>query len=63
MSQGQQKASLKNISKHMQRQKTGVRSHQIMHEGESDYMGLDLVAEFVKLDDPLEFEILSHDVI
>ena len=30
---------------------------------EEDYMGLDLVAEFVKLDDPLEFEILSHDVI
>ena len=30
---------------------------------EEDYMGLDLIAEFVKLDDPLEFEILSHDVI
>ena len=31
--------------------------------GEDDYMGLDLEAEFLKLDDPLEFEILSHDVI
>lgn len=30
---------------------------------EKDYMGLDLIAEFVDLDDPLEFEILSHDVI
>lgn len=30
---------------------------------EQDYMGLDLTAEFVNLDDPLEFEILSHDVI
>lgn len=30
---------------------------------EADYMGLDLEAEFVKLDDPIEFEILSHDVI
>lgn len=30
---------------------------------EEDYMGLDLIAEFVKLDDPLEFEILSHNVI
>ena len=30
---------------------------------ERDYMGLDLITEFVKLDDPLEFEILSHDVI
>lgn len=30
---------------------------------EDDYMGLDLVAEFEKLDAPLEFEILSHDVI
>ena len=30
---------------------------------EEDYMGLDLIAELVKLDDPLEFEILSHDVI
>ena len=30
---------------------------------EKDYMGLDLVAECVKLDDPLEFEILSHNVI
>lgn len=30
---------------------------------EDDYMGLDLEAEFLKLDDPLEFEILSHDVI
>lgn len=33
-------------------------------EGEEvDYMGLDLEAEFVNLDDPIEFEILSHDVI
>ena len=30
---------------------------------EEDYMGLDLEAEFVELSDPLEFEILSHDVI
>ena len=30
---------------------------------EEDYMGLDLEAEFLKLDDPIEFEILSHDVI
>lgn len=30
---------------------------------EEDYMGLDLEAEFLKLDDPLEFGILSHDVI
>lgn len=30
---------------------------------EEDYMGLDLEAELEKLDDPLEFEILSHDVI
>ena len=30
---------------------------------EDDYMGLDLEAEFLKLDDRLEFEILSHDVI
>ena len=30
---------------------------------EDDYMGLDLEAEFLKLDDLLEFEILSHDVI
>ena len=30
---------------------------------EDDYMGLDLIAEFEKLDDPIEFEILSHDVI
>ncbi len=30
---------------------------------EKDYMGLDLIAEIVELDDPLEFEILSHDVI
>jgi hypothetical protein len=30
---------------------------------EKDYMGLDLIAEFVDLDDPMEFEILSHDVI
>jgi len=30
---------------------------------EKDYMGLDLIAEFVKLEDPMEFEILSHDVI
>lgn len=30
---------------------------------EDDYMGLDLEAEFVRLDDTLEFEILSHDVI
>ena len=30
---------------------------------EDDYMGLGLGAEFLKLDDPLEFEILSHDVI
>lgn len=30
---------------------------------EEDYMGLDLIAELVKLDDPIEFEILSHDVI
>lgn len=30
---------------------------------EEDYMGLDLEAELVKLDDTLEFEILSHDVI
>ena len=30
---------------------------------EEEYMGLDLEAEFVELSDPLEFEILSHDVI
>ena len=30
---------------------------------ENDYMGLDLIAEFEGLSDPLEFEILSHDVI
>ncbi|MBD5152195.1 MAG: hypothetical protein HDT16_06840 [Oscillibacter sp.] len=30
---------------------------------EEDYMGLDLEAEFVRLNDPLEFGILSHDVI
>ncbi len=30
---------------------------------EADYMGLDLEAEFLKLDDPIEFEILSHNVI
>ncbi len=30
---------------------------------EEDYMGLDLIAELEKLDDPIEFEILSHDVI
>lgn len=30
---------------------------------EEDYMGLDLVAEIVTPDAPLEFEILSHDVI
>lgn len=30
---------------------------------EEDYMGLDLIAEFLKPDDPIEFEILSHDVI
>lgn len=30
---------------------------------EEDYMGLDLEAEFEKLDDIMEFEILSHDVI
>lgn len=30
---------------------------------EEDYMGLDLVAEFEELNAPLEFEILSHDVI
>ena len=30
---------------------------------EDDYMGLDLEAEIEKLDDPLEFGILSHDVI
>lgn len=30
---------------------------------EDDYMGLDLIAEFEKLNDPLEFEILSHNVI
>ncbi len=30
---------------------------------ERDYMGLDLIAEFMELGDPLEFEILSHDVI
>lgn len=30
---------------------------------EKDYMGLDLIAELVKPDDPIEFEILSHDVI
>ena len=30
---------------------------------EEDYMGLDLEAEFVGLDDPIEFDILSHDVI
>ena len=30
---------------------------------EEDYMGLDLIAEFLTLDAPLEFEILSHDVI
>lgn len=32
-------------------------------EGEQDYMGLDLEAEFLALDDPIEFEVLSHDVI
>ena len=30
---------------------------------EDDYMGLDLETEFLKLDDPIEFGILSHDVI
>lgn len=30
---------------------------------EQDYMGLDLEAELLALDDPIEFEILSHDVI
>lgn len=30
---------------------------------ETDYMGLDLIAEFEELNGPLEFEILSHDVI
>ena len=30
---------------------------------EEDYMGLDLEAEFLALDDPVEFEILSYDVI
>ncbi|MBD5117737.1 MAG: hypothetical protein HDT37_01250 [Clostridiales bacterium] len=30
---------------------------------EDDYMGLDLEAEFERLNDPLEFGILSHDVI
>jgi hypothetical protein len=30
---------------------------------EDDYMGLDLIAEFEKLNDPIEFEILSHNVI
>lgn len=30
---------------------------------EEDSMGLDLLAEFVKLDDPFDFEILSYDVI
>lgn len=30
---------------------------------ENDYMGLDLIAEFEELNAPLEFEILSHDVI
>ena len=30
---------------------------------ENDYMGLDLIAEFEGLSDPLEFDILSHDVI
>lgn len=30
---------------------------------EMDYMGLDLVAELEKLDDAIEFEILSHNVI
>lgn len=32
-------------------------------EGEQDYMGLDLEAEFLALDDPIEFEVLSHDFI
>ena len=30
---------------------------------EEDYMGLDLIAELDALDSPMEFEILSHDVI
>lgn len=30
---------------------------------EQDYMGLDLTAELDRLDSPIEFEILSHDVI
>jgi len=30
---------------------------------ENDYMGLDLIAELEELSDPLEFEILSHNVI
>ena len=30
---------------------------------EQDYMGLDLEAELLALDAPIEFEILSHDVI
>lgn len=30
---------------------------------EDDYMGLGLEAELVRLNDPLEFDILSHDVI
>lgn len=30
---------------------------------ERDYMSLDLAAELKSLDDPIEFEILSHDVI
>ena len=30
---------------------------------EQDYMGLDLIAELETLADPIEFEILSHDVI
>ena len=30
---------------------------------EGDYMGLDLIAELDALDSPMEFEILSHDVI
>lgn len=32
-------------------------------DGEQDYMGLDLEAELLTLDSPIEFEILSHDVI
>ncbi len=30
---------------------------------EGDYMGLDLIAELDALDSPMEFDILSHDVI